>query len=246
MKDSPVPTAHGAWLILATAILLGVLSGEEAGAGTLALSLSAVFGFCAVDRLLCGLKDPERHPVALRLGLVYAAVGFLAGVFAAAEVGPLRLLWIGGAAPFLGLLAWWLARRPRYRRAFEVFGMVSLSLVLPAVSLSTGCPVGWPMFALSAVFALHVMHASFRTRAHLQPRQRQLARWSGVAGGLVVLALFGSGGISVPLALAVAIGLAEPWAPDWKPLPAKRIGWRETALISLFPLALLLEGWLLG
>ncbi len=245
MKDSLVPTAHGAWLILVTAILLGVLAGgEEAGAGTLALSLSAVFGFCAVDRLLCGLKDPERHPVALRMGIIYAVFGLLAGLIAVADVGVMRLLWIGGTAPFLGLLAWWLGRTPRYRRAFEIFCMVSLSLVLPAVSLTTGCPIAWPMFALSAVFALHVMHASFRTRAHLQPHQRRLARWVGVVGGLVVLALIGSGGISVPLALAVVIGLAEPWAPDWKPMPAKRIGWRETALIALFPIALLLEGWL--
>ncbi|RMH00758.1 MAG: hypothetical protein D6702_13125 [Planctomycetota bacterium] len=241
MKDAPVPTAHGAWLILATAILLGVLSGEEAGPGTLALSLSAVLGFCAVDRLLVGLKNRERHPAALRLGVVYAVFGFVAGVLAALEVGWLRLLWIGGLAPFLGLAAWALSRSPRHRPAFEGFGMVCLSLVLPAVSLSTGCPVGWPLFTLWAVFALHVLHASLRTRAHLQPRHRRLARWVGVAAGLIVLALVGSGGVSEPIALAVVIGLAEPWSPDWKPLPARRIGWRETALISLFPLALLVE-----
>lgn len=242
MKDSPVPKAHGAWLILATAILLGVLSGESAGKGTLALSLAAVFGFCAVERLLVGVKDPAQHAVALRLGLVYAACGFAAGVFAAVEVGPLRLVWIGALVPLLAAAAWLLSRRPRTRPAFEVLGMVSLSLVLPAVSLSTGCPIAWPMFALSAVFALHVAHAALRTRAHLQPQRRALARWSGLAGGLILLGLTGSGGISVPLALAVAIGLAEPWAPDWKPLPARRIGWRETALIALVPLALALEG----
>ncbi|MBC8328147.1 MAG: hypothetical protein H8E31_05300, partial [Planctomycetes bacterium] len=40
---------------------------------------------------------------------------------------------------------------------------------------------------------------------------------------------------------AVVTAPAEHGAPDGKPLPAKRNGGRETALIALFPLALLLK-----
>ncbi len=241
MRDSLLPRAHGAWLVLGTAILLGLLSGQRAGPGTLALSLAAVFGFCATERLLTGLKDPAHHREALHLGLLYAALGLLTGIWATWEVGPERLLWLAALAPLLGWVQFRLARRPQLRPAYEALGMVSLSLVLPAVSLSTGCPVGWPLYALSAVFTLHVLHAAFRTRAHLRPRQREMARWAGSIGGLVLLGLVGSGGVSVPFALAVAIGLAEPWAPDWRPLPARRIGLRETALIALLPLALLIS-----
>ncbi len=227
-----IPRAHGAWIILATAILLGLLYGEQPGPGALALSLAAIFGFCTAERAFAK---------AWRAASIHALAFCLAAVWSTFEVPLSQLVILASAAGAFAIVQFFLRHR---RVAFEVVGMVSLSLVLPAVSLATGCPVGWPLFALTAVFAMHVMHAAFRTRAHLSPKRRPTARIVGLGAGLVVLGLLLTGSIGIPIALAVGFGLAEPWAPDWTPLRARTIGLRETALIALVPVAFLVQQYL--
>jgi hypothetical protein len=226
------PRAHGAWLILATAILLGVLSGVEPGKGTLALSLAAIAAFCSGERWMSGARKPA---------LIHFFTFSLASIWALQEVAISQLFWIGMSAGGFALTQWLLRKR---RVASEINGMVALSLALPAVSLASGCPIGWPLFTLSALFSLHVLHAALRTRAHLAPKRRPIARTVGLIGGLFVLALLLTGNLGVPLALAMVIGLAEPWAPDWTPLKVKSIGWRETALLVLIPASLIVESFL--
>ena len=232
MNSPLLPRAHGAWFILATAILLGILSGEEPGRGTLALSLAAIAGVCSAERWMAGARKPA---------LLHLAGFCLAGGWALQEVALSQLFWIGISAGGFAITQWFLRKR---RIAFEIIGMVALSLALPAVSLASGCPIGWPLFTLSALFSLHVLHAALRTQAHLAPKRRPIARIVGLFGCLFVLALLLTGNLGVPLALAIVIGLAEPWAPDWAPLKAKSIGWREAALLALIPASLIVESFL--
>jgi len=115
--------------------------------------------------------------------------------------------------------------------------MCALALTLPSASLVAGCPIGWPLAALSLAYLIHVGHAVLRTHAHLDPMLRRRARLAGLFGAGLVCALSLSGGLPVILAFAVLLGLIEPWLPRWQRMPAKRIGRRETLLLAALPLA---------
>lgn len=240
MRDGALPAAHGAWLVLLTGLLLGTLVGGTATAGSLALALTAIATFCAGERLVVAWTSRRPHPAALRSGLVALGVAAVTGIWTLIEVGPMRLLWLVPAALGLVWLSTFLGKKKRLRKEFEFVGMTGLVLTLPAASVATGCPIGWPIAALSLAFLVHVGHAVFRTHAHLQPQNRVVARWVSIAGALAVGILVWAGGLAWPVGLAVLIGLAEPWAPTWSPLPAKSIGRRETLLLLSLPLAMMI------
>jgi hypothetical protein len=241
MRDGALPAAHGAWLVLLTGLLLGTLVGGTATAGSLALALTAIATFCAGERLVVAMTSRTPHPTALRSGLVALSVAAIAGIWTLVEVGPMRLIWLIPIALGLVLLERQLGRSKKRRKEFEFVGMVGLVLTLPAASIATGCPIGWPIAALSLAFLIHVGHAVFRTHAHLQPKNRIVARWVSIGGGVAVAVLVWTGGLAWPIGAAVMLGLFEPWAPHWSPLPAKAIGRRETLLILALPLAWLIS-----
>jgi len=240
MRDSALPAAHGAWLVLLTGLLLGTLVGGTATAGSMALALTAIAVFCAGERLVVAWTSKTPHPTALRSGLVAATVAVITGIWTLVEVGPGRLVWLVPCALLLVLLEKRLASNRHRRKEFEFVGMAGLVLALPAASIATGCPIGWPIAALSLAFLIHVGHAVFRTHAHLQPQNRVVARWVAVGGAVIVVALIATDSLAWPVGVAVLIGLAEPWAPTWSSLPAKKVGRRETLLILALPLAWLI------
>ncbi len=241
MRDSALPAAHGAWLVLLTGLLLGTLVGGTATAGSLALALTSIATFCAGERLILAMTSKKPHPTAMRSGLIALAVATIAGIWTLIEVGPMRLIWLVPVALGLVVLERQLGRSKKRRKEFEFFGMIGLVLTLPAASIASGCPIGWPIAALSLAFLIHVGHAVFRTHAHLQPQNRIVARWVAVGFALLVIALVLSESLAWPIGLAVLIGLAEPWMPTWSPLPAKSVGRRETLLILSLPVAWLIS-----
>jgi YwiC-like protein len=239
MRDSALPAAHGAWLVLLTGLLMGVVLGGQPSHGTLALAITVVTTFSAAERLLTVWAAQQPRPNAMRAGIVSACLAGVSGIWTLVLVGPMRLLWL---VPFALLAAWAekrLAGKARTRRSFEMVGMISLVLVLPAASIASGCPIAWPLAALSLAFLIHVAHAVLRTHAHMQPARRDRARIAGIVGGVIVLVLGFTQHLPLVVSLAILIGLAEPWLPNWRPMPAKKIGQRETILILGLPLALL-------
>ncbi len=240
MRDGALPAAHGAWLVLLTGLLLGTLVGGTATAGSLALALTAIATFCAGERLVVAMTSRTPHPTAMRSGLAALAVAAITGIWTMIEVGPMRLVWLVPIALGLVWLSTVLGKKKKRRKEFEFVGMTGLVLTLPAASIATGCPIGWPIAALSLAFLVHVGHAVFRTHAHLQPKNRIVARWVSVAGGITVAFLVWTGGLAWPIGAAVLLGLFEPWAPKWSPMPAKAIGRRETLLILALPLAMMI------
>ncbi len=240
MRDRVIPANHGAWIVLITGLGLGTLFGGDPSTGTLALSLTAVAVFCAAERLLTAASTQGGHPRALRSGLVAASIGTVTGMWTLAEVGVVKLAWVLPCALLLAMAERRLSQRKASRPVYELVGMSALVLALPAASLASGCPIGWPLAALSLAFLIHVVHAVLRTHAHLKPKRLVIARVGGLIGiGLVVL-LAALDGLPWIVALAVIFGLVEPWVPSWSPMPAKRIGRRETVLILALPLAWLL------
>ncbi|MBT3339988.1 MAG: hypothetical protein HN405_03525 [Planctomycetes bacterium] len=235
------PSAHGAWLVLGTAVLLGAMLGGDPTKGTLALTLAAVFSFAGLNRLLFGLRNPQTHRAALVRGGIFLGLAAAAGVWTFTEVGFSRLAWLIPIALIFAVAQWRLQKK---QRLFQLIGMVALSLALPAASIASGCPIAWPFFAVAIVFALHAGHATLRTHAHLMPKTRANAQWLAIVGGGLLLAMLATDGISLPVAVAVALGLAEPLAPNWRPQPAKAVGRKETVLLLLLPLAFLIESWL--
>ena len=227
-------------MVLLTGLLMGTLVGGTATAGSVALALTAIATFCAGERLVMAMTSRKPHPTAMRSGIAALAVAAVTGIWTLIEVGAMRLIWLVPIALGLVWLSTWLGKRKKLRKEFEFVGMTALVLALPAASIATGCPIGWPIAALSLAFLVHVGHAVFRTHAHLQPKNLMVARGVSIAGGLAVAFLVWTGGLAWPIGAAVLLGLFEPWAPKWSPLPAKSIGRRETLLILALPLAMLL------
>ncbi len=233
-NTSSPPTAHGAWLVLGTAVLLGAMLGGNPGKGTLALTLSAVFSFAGMNRLLFGLRHAHTHRAAIVRGSIFLGLALATGIWTITEVGFSRLAWLLPMALLFAFAQWKLHRK---QRVFQLLGMIALSLALPAASIASDCPIAWPFFAVAIVFALHAGHATLRTHAHLVPKTRANAQWLAIVGGGILLAMVATDGISLPVAVAVALGLAEPLAPNWRPQQAKAVGRKETILLLLLPLA---------
>lgn len=234
MRDAALPHNHGAWLVLAGGLLLGGLAGGSFSLPLFVLTLASLAGFVAVERTLAG-----NGPRARRSAWTAAAVAGLAGIWLLQHEQGRRLIYLAPLAVVFSLAAVRLARRHARgdRRRFELVCMSALALALPSASLVAGCPVGWPLAALSLAYLIHVAHAVLRTHAHLDPKLRGRAQLAGLFGAGLVFALAISGGLPVILAIAVLIGLIEPWLPRWQRMPAKRIGRRESLLLAALPLA---------
>jgi hypothetical protein len=251
-----VPRQHGAWAILAAAVVLGLACEGRPGPASAWLCGAVLAGFLARHAALLAMRmsrtDPRRGRLA---GLAAAEAAACAALGLATMVGGQlwALLPLGLAAAVVAAASTGLESRGKgLHLGLEILGVLGLCLVTPALHYAVTGEFGsrtWALWALSCLFfagrPLQVRYlARHRTGARTLP-ERLATGWPTLAYHLAALA--GAGALAAvgepallpplgPVTLLPA-ALAACWKvafPRETPVGIAGIGLREAAHVVLF------------
>lgn len=224
----PVPTEHGAWVMLtaalATPLAVGVVrfspGADQLGsfAVLVGIAVAALWLRTAVDRYslrrpVAGLYHPIAGIVILESAVVLVlslALGWLAG-----------WLWVATAAviPAVVLERWIGGRGWPVPIGGELAGVTALSMAVPTGTVLLGGATGQVVSLWALFFAFHLLSV-LRVRVSLssavgkQPSYRTLRIGHGVlVAGLVLGWMQGIVGIAAPIVFAVALVRAVRLSP---------------------------------
>ena len=218
-RQVALPPEHGAWVFLLAPLLIGIAAGGRLRVPTIYLVVAALCAFLVRQPITIGLKALTRR----RSRDVLPAVGFwIAGYSALGLLHVVGLvlrgfdyvLWL--AVPGIPVFIWHLIligrREQRRQWLIEVVGAGVLALIAPAgfwIGLGRADPVGWWLWVLTWFQSVSwIFFAYLRlTQREAKPAAAGGARPRGWSLPAVVSAL-------VPLAIAVALGLADV-VSDW-------------------------------
>ena len=256
-----LPRQHGAWVMLAIPVLLGVaLTRGRAGAGWWALP-GLLLAFLGQDALVQAVHAAGRSPAAyvrrrLIWGWIYAAAGgaaFLALLATAPERSRADVLLV--AAPSAaGALAFCIPSALRRGRALwsELLGLAGMALAAPLRAAAAGRPIPGPPLGAAAVAYAYCL--SSVTHVRTWERRRTAPMLTAALAGAVHVLLFAgiallvrSGSVPslaalafLPVAVRVALGLLHP------PADLRALGKRELWVAASFTLLAVAAFWISG
>lgn len=248
----PIPREHGAWAMLATAIVVGLARAGIgnagallAGAGILLLFLARSTSVTALARTLEGRKLPSGHLTRRLLwaGLYLAAAclcfafvlaGSAAGVRAALARAAVLPLVLGGVHAALGV-----AGRDRTLLA-ELLGMAGLAATAPLVVAAAGRPVDGEAAGTAVLALLYFLSSLSFVRAYRRIRSHGAMAIGSCIAAHAALALALAGAVHAgwlppaawlafaPVAARTAWGILRP------PRDLRVLGLREIAVATIF------------
>lgn len=236
-RNGWVPNQHGAWAMLVTPFLFGLVLAVRAGAaGWWLAPLFAcwMLGYFAFHDASLWLKAaPRKRPTYVRPLLTYAAASGAAGVLTLALGGWAMALWALAYLPLL-LPALWLASRRRERAtvggALTVAAASLMTLVArfpdPRTLLAPGAPWLYPALVAALLFAYF-----FGTVLYVKTNIRE----RGSRGYLLASVGWHAAATLVTAALAAAGALAWWWAVFFAATTVRsavvpRLGWSAKKL----------------
>jgi hypothetical protein len=238
LRAVAVPTEHGGWGLTAEPVLLGLLVAPSLAG--LCLGVAAVLAFVARTPLRVVLvdrhrrRDLERTALARRVLAVEAVA--IAALVALAVVTATAAFWwpIAIAAPLVAVELWFDTRSRSRRLVPELAGTVGVCSVAAMILLAAGHPSAeaaavWLVLGGRAITAIpHVRAQVARLHGRTSP-----AWVATVADAAALLAASLAVAIEPPVvagAVAVAGVVAVQRLTARRPVPAKVIGIRQTAL----------------
>jgi hypothetical protein len=176
-----VPQDHGAWVLLLTPLVVGLVAAPRVTPAVGAVVLGAVAGFlvrqpaAVLVKAWAGRRGRDDVGPAAAWMAVDAALGLVAVVLLVAD-GAADVLWL--ALPALPVFGWQLRlvarREERRQELLEVLAAVALGAVAPALlraASGTWSVAGWVIWALVAM-----QSGASITHAYLRLAQREAAR----------------------------------------------------------------------
>jgi hypothetical protein len=254
LAPPPLPHEHGAWMMLAIPLLLGMAAAwpPSAAAWLIVPALALLFlsrsaAVPAATRLIGGKKAPEGF--VLRRGiwsLVYlvAAVLLLAAAWSLSVPGARRrLLAVGACTLVLGGAQTAFAFADRARSIWGVLlGMAGLASGAPLVVAAAGRPLDRRAIGAGLVAMLYFATSLAYVRAvrglwkgEGTALRRCFAAHAAVAGALATLA---AGSFITPLLAAAFVPayVRTAWGLLRPPSNLRVLGWREIGVAVLFAL----------
>ncbi len=232
-----LPTDHGAWVFIASPLLIGLFAGGRWSLASLLVILGALSAFLARQpvsiaiKVISGRRGQHDLPAAILWTALYAGLGLAAAAWLS-QMGFAYLLLL--AVPGLPVFAWhlWLVARRAERRqpGVEIVATGVLSLAAPAAfwaGRGLPDPAGWWLFVLC-----WLQSAASIVYAYARLEQRELKVVPDTAGK-IRLAARALAYTSFNL-LSVLAGSLLGWLPGWIFLPYA-IQWSETVWGTLHP-----------
>jgi hypothetical protein len=246
IADIPLPREHGAYVILASAWLLGVLQAPSVDPFRAALSLVAIaMAFFVQEpiRQLLVIRRTGRNRERRRFLIEWSAAMTLLGLDAAAPIAISQpaILWLLLPAGIVGGLYGAMLLRRASMDALATVGFIGLSLAAPAASIASS-----GRFAPFEVLGLWLLAAMFFCGSSYSVRIRLKGAYSVTeAVGYHLMALAGVACLTLvtllpPIALVAILpgGAKLLWilrdVDRYRRLPLKRIGIQESVVSLLF------------
>jgi hypothetical protein len=211
------------------------------------LGVAAVLAFCMRTPLRVVLVDRHRSRDLPRTRLARQVLGIEAAALAALAAAAIALAeaafwWPAVVAAPLATIELWFDARSRSRRLLpELAGTAAIAASAPMIILAAGEPVriavaAWLLILARAVSSItHVVGQVARLHGRTPPPRRPLlADAAALAAALAAVAIEPAA-LAGAVAVAVAVALQRPLAR--RPMPAKTIGLRQSALGAAVVLA---------
>ncbi len=253
IRPIPISKEHGAWVVLASAWLLGIVYAR--GGDIVPIMLTALVALSAVvllesQRALirCGRVARLRTQIGhyTNWSILSAFIAMIAAIPLLTAVPRLLAVVIPSALIF-GLYA-----LLEYRRApmmvLSAVGFVGMALLAPATAIAAGSSAGWAELAgLWVVSALFFSTSVFRIKVRLNgfgalmPTAAFHTLVVGVAGILVIAEVIPIGGFIAVVPAVALLGWIAFDLDRYRAWPLKRIGLLESVIAAGFVLMQLLR-----
>jgi hypothetical protein len=245
LRSVAVPSEHGGWGLTAEPVLLGLLVAPSA-AGAL-LGLASMVAFLARTPLRVVLVDRHRHRHLPRTRLARQVLAVEAAVLVALVAAAVRLAdgsfwWPALVAAPLAVVALGFDARSRSRRLLpELAGTAAIAAAAPMIVLAVGEPASvavaaWLIVAARDISSItHVVGQVARLHGRTTSPQRPLAADAAALLGAATAVAIEPSALAGAVAVGIAVVLQRPLAG--RPVPAKTIGLRQTALGAAVTLA---------